>query len=203
MAVSKRVVFFLEDSAHEAIIPPLFLRLADKAQVDLECQVLHARGGGSVSALKEFLSDVRQSPCLQANLLVVGADANCQGFSTKRDLVEKATSRSRYEHKFIAAIPDPHVERWYMLDIQALSQAAGVTISTVLPPYKCEKNYYKTLLRKAFIGTEIIPPLGGVEYGPLIAKTMDLYSASKKDHGLADFVEKTRAWLKQSKSELI
>ena len=85
--------------------------------------------------------------------------------------------------------------------MHALSEAAGVTISVSVPTYKCEKNYYKTLLRNAFLGTEIIPPLGGGEYGPLLAQSMDPYSAAKKDHGLADFLDKTRAWLKQAKNE--
>jgi hypothetical protein len=54
-------------------------------------------------------------------------------------------------------------------------------------------------LRQAFRGTEVTPPLGGIEYGPLVAKSMNLYSAAKQDHGFADFIEKTRAWLKRQK----
>jgi hypothetical protein len=29
---------------------------------------------------------------------------------------------------------------------------------------------------------------------------MDLYSAAKQDHGLNDYVEKARAWLKRAKA---
>ena len=81
----------------------------------------------------------------------------------------------------------------------ALSQAAGSPIAASAPAYKCEKNHYKTLLRQAFVDTGIAPPLGGLEYGPDVARKMDLYTAAKQDHGLNDYVEKARAWLKRAK----
>jgi hypothetical protein len=94
-------------------------------------------------------------------------------------------------------VPDPHVERWYLLDPSALSNAAGISEMPALPAHKCEKNYYKQLLRSAFNNSSIIPLLGGTEYGPLVADKMDLYAASKADHGLAEFVDGVKSWLKQ------
>jgi hypothetical protein len=171
MADKQRVAFFLEDSAQEAIIPPLFSRLAaeegwEACQLDL--QVLSARGGGSLSAFRQFLEDARELGYLKADLLIVGVDANCKGFTARRDLVIQAAARSSYR-EIITAIPDPHVERWYLLDIPALSTAAGAPIAASVPAYKCEKNHYKTLLRHAFKSSGIAPPLGGLEYGPLVA----------------------------------
>jgi hypothetical protein len=198
MADKHRVAFFLEDSAQEAIIPPLFSRLAEEEGLppaDLEFQVLYARGGASLEAFRIFLDDARDQPYLRSDLLVVGSDANCKGFTSRRDTVTAMAAKFPSQ-EFVTAIPDPHVERWYMLDLHALSQAAGVPLAVSPPPYKCDKNYYKTLLRHAFRGTEVTPPLGGIEYGPLVAKSMDLYQAAKQDHGLADFIDKTRAWLK-------
>ncbi len=97
----------------------------------------------------------------------------------------------------IAAVPDPHVERWYLLDLPALENAAGVKLSVQHVPEKCEKDFYKKLLRQAFEGTEIAPPLGGIEYGERVALEMNLYNASKQDHGLGDFVGCLRAWLRR------
>ena len=205
MAGERRVAFFLEDSAQEAIIPPLFSRLAAEAQWSenqLDLQVLSARAGGSVRAFRNFLKDARQRGHLNADLLIVGVDANCKGFTARRDLVVKAAGRSTTYPAVITAIPDPHVERWYLLDVAALSNAAGAPIAASVPAYKCEKNHYKNLLRQAFAGSGIAPPLGGLEYGPLVAKGMDLFAAAKQDHGLADYVEKARAWLKRSKDPL-
>lgn len=202
MAADRRVAFFLEDSAQEAIIPPLFRRLAAEEGFEddqIILQVLSARGGGSLTAFRQFLKDARQRGHLKADLLIVGVDANCKGFAARRELVLKVAAKSTYPD-VITAIPDPHVERWYLLDVPALSKAAGSPIVTSAPAYKCEKNHYKTLLRKAFVNTGVAPPLGGLEYGPEVAQQMDLYAAAKQDHGLNDFVEKTRAWLKRTKA---
>lgn len=202
MAGELRVAFFLEDSAQEAIIPPLFQRLATEEGFtpnQIVAQVLTARGGGSLAAFRQFLKDAKRRGHLNADLLVVGVDANCKGFTVRRDLVMKAAAKSSYG-EIIAAIPDPHVERWYLLDVPALSQAAGVPIVASVPAYKCEKNRYKTLLRQAFFNTGVTPPLGGLEYGAVVAQHMDLYATCKEDHGLNDFVEKARACLKRVKA---
>jgi len=205
MAAERRVAFFLEDSAQEAIIPPLFSRLAaeegcEASQFDF--QVLSARGGGSLSAFRQFLKDARRRGHLNADLLIVAVDANCKGFTVRRDLVLKAAGKTPPYREIITAIPDPHVERWFLLDMAALSNAAGAPIASSVPAYKCEKNHYKTLLRQAFTDSGIAPPLGGLEYGPLVAKGMDLFAAAKQDLGLADYVERTRAWLKRCKNPL-
>ncbi|OHE81886.1 MAG: hypothetical protein A2107_09640 [Verrucomicrobia bacterium GWF2_62_7] len=204
MAAKSRVAFFLEDSAQEAIIPPLFQRLAAEAGFAsdyFDLQVLSARGGGSLKAFRQFLKDARKRGHIDADLLIVGSDANCKGFTARRDFVVKAAAKSPF-HETVTAVPDPHVERWYLLDLPALSNAAGVKLTGTLPAYKCDKNRYKTLLRQVFAGSDVTPPLGGIEYGPDVAKTMDLYQASKQDHGLADFVEKTQAWLKRLKQQI-
>jgi hypothetical protein len=200
MAAKRRVVFFLEDSAQEAIMPPLFKRLAGEegfAQDQLDIDILASRGGGSLRAFGQFLKDARRkrSP-LQADLLIVGSDANCKGFAERREAVLKAAAKSSYQ-EIITAIPDPHVERWYLLDVKAFTLAVGSRMAVASPDYKCEKNHYKTLLRQAFLDNNISPPLGGIEYGPAIAENMDLYAAAKQDHGLADFIEKSRSWLKR------
>ena len=205
MAGKRRVAFFLEDSAQEAIMPPLFSRLAAEAQWgknELDLQVLSARGGGSLTAFRKFLKDARRHGHLNADLLIVGMDANCKGFTVRRDEVAKVAGKSNTYPAVIAAIPEPHVERWYLLDLTALGKAAGVPIVAAVPAYKCEKNHYKTLLRQAFKDSGITPPLGGLEYGPLIAQHMDLFAAAKQDHGLAEYVEKARAWLKQAKTSV-
>ena len=56
------VAFFLEDIGHEAIIPPLFERIATEEGISsdrLDYRVLHSRGGGSLSAYSRFLKDAK------------------------------------------------------------------------------------------------------------------------------------------------
>jgi hypothetical protein len=203
MAANVSVAFFLEDVGQEAIIPPIFKRLALEEGFgpgQLECKVLHARGGGSLGAYKQFLKSARKSRLASVNLLVVGSDGNCKGFASRRDEILTKAQGSPFTD-VIAAVPDPHVERWYLLDIPALESAADVHLSLQQVPQKCEKDLYKTLLRQAFDGTEVSPPLGGIEYGERIAEQMDLYNAGRQDHGLRDFVEKSRAWLRRQMLE--
>jgi hypothetical protein len=163
---------------------------------DFEQKVLYARGGGSIGALKDFLQDARQSDALSADLLVVGSDANCKGFVECRKQIEGEVTDTPYP-ALVAAIPDPHVERWFLLDPPALETAAETKLKFPTVKYKCEKNRYKTILREILLESGVVPPLGGLEFGPLIAEKMNLYKAGKEDHGFADFIEGVRVWLKQ------
>jgi hypothetical protein len=199
MAAKYIIAYFLEDIGQEAIIPPLVRRLireAGKPAVNFDHRTLNARGGRSISAYKDFLADAKSKMHLPADLLIVGSDGNCKGFATCRDEITAVAANPPYPI-VVTAVPDPHVERWYLLDPSALSKAAGIPKMPALPAHKCEKNYYKHLLRSAFNNSPIVPLLGGTEYGPLVADEMDLYAASKVDHGLAEFVGGVKSWLKQ------
>jgi hypothetical protein len=201
MAARYRVVFFLEDAAQENLIPDLLRRLITESGLvleDFQLDVLYARGGAALRALRDFIRDSKRLKHLDADLLVVGSDANCKGFTARRDWIVKETAKTDYR-EVVAAIPDPHIERWYMLDMAALAAAADVVLTGAAPAYKCDKGHYKKLLREAFRNSGIEPPLGGSEFGPSLAQKMDLYAAGKQDHGLASFVESVRAWLKRIK----
>jgi hypothetical protein len=199
MAAKHIIAYFLEDAGQEAIIPPLVRRLireAGKPADTFEHLILNARGGRSISSYQDFLADAKRRNHLPADLLIVGSDGNCKGFATRRDEIKAVAANPPYPI-VVTAVPDPHVERWYLLDPSALSKAAGISGMPALPVHKCEKDYYKQLLRSAFNNSPIIPLLGGTEYGPLVADKMDLYAASKADHGLAEFLDGVKSWLKQ------
>ena len=199
MAAKYIIAYFLEDAGQEAIIPPLvkrFIREAGKLAEDFDHRTLNARGGGSISSYKRFLADANRRMHLPADLLIVGSDGNCKGFATRRDEIKAVAANPPYPI-VVTAVPDPHVERWYLLDPSALAKVAGISKMPALPAHKCEKDYYKQLLRSAFTNSPIIPLLGGTEYGALVADKMDLYAASKADHGLAEFIVGVKSWLKQ------
>lgn len=193
------IVFFLEDSAQEALIPNLVRRLITdegKNPPDYDLRILIARGGGSIRAYKEFIKGVKKKKLPAADVLIVGSDGNGNGFIKRRTQLNNAAKGVPYS-AVITAIPDPHVERWYLLDSQALAQAAGVPVQAVPPTAKCDKGHYKKLLRDTFAQHKLFPPLGGAEYGPRVAETMNLYAAGVADHSLHDFVDQVRTWLKQ------
>lgn len=193
------MVFFLEDSAQEALIPNLVLRLIveeGKNPHDYELKVLSARGGGSIRAYKEFIKGVKKRKAPAADVLVVGSDGNCNGFTKRRAQLNSAAKDVPYS-TVITAIPDPHIERWYLLDNQALAEAAGVPIKAMPPTAKCDKRHYKKLLKETFARHDLSPPLGGAEYGPRVAAAINLYAAGVADHAFRDFTDQVRSWLRQ------
>lgn len=193
------IIFFLEDSAQEALIPNLFRRLVGdekKNPLDYDLRILSARGGGSIRAYKEFIKSVKKRKAPTADVLIVGSDGNCNGFVKRRNQLNDAAKDVPYP-TVITAIPDPHIERWYLLDSHALADASGVPVQAVPPNAKCDKGHYKKLLTNVFAQHNLFPPLGGAEYGPRVAQTMDLYSAGVAEHALRDFIEQVRIWLRQ------
>ena len=134
-----------------------------------------------------------------ADCAVIGSDANCKGFIRKREMLQ--TEANGLCLTIVTAIPDPHIERWFLLDPTALSTAVGENLVAHVPPYKCGKNEYKIRLKEAFKGSTVSPLSGGIEYGPEIAANMNIYNAAKQDAGLEDFVSQTKLWLKSLKDK--
>jgi hypothetical protein len=198
MADNVAILCFLEDAAQEKLIPALLRRLIAEAGQPLEkftISILYNRGGASLQAYKQFLEDYKNEVRPKADLLVVGSDANCKGFAVRRSWILKQINKYQWQN-VIAAVPDPHIEHWYLLDLPALSRASGVKIAGGLPEQKCAKDAYKKQLRHAFANSGIEPPLGGAEYGEKLAELMDLYSAGKIDNSFKHFVDSFRDWLK-------
>jgi len=194
-----KIIFFLEDSAQEVFICAMVERLIQdegKNLRDYDLRVLSSRGGGSIRAYKDFLGQVKKRKYLDADVLIVGSDGNCNGFAKRKQQLMDASQSIPYP-VVISAVPDPHIERWYLLDSQALAEAAGVPVQVVSPTVKCDKNHYKNLLKKALTEQGIIPPLGGAEYGSIVAKSMDVYRAGTVDHSLRDFIDQVRSWLRR------
>ncbi len=194
-----KIVFFLEDTAQEAFIRAMVERLIrdeSKNINDYDLQVLSARGGGSIRAYKDFLKHAKRRNYQDADCLIVGSDGNCNGFTKRKQQLTKASNNLTHP-TIITAVPDPHIERWYILDSQALARAAGVTVQVVSPTVKCDKNHYKNLLKKVFTDQNIVPPLGGAEYGELVANEMDIYNAGVTDHSLKDFIDQVKSWLRR------
>ncbi|MBC7367083.1 MAG: hypothetical protein H7343_09775 [Undibacterium sp.] len=199
MAAKKQIFFFLEDAAQEAIMPPLFARMVRDAGIGVdrfEFRVLSARGGDSIRAFEQFLIEIVGSSHLAPSALVVGSDGNCKGHLVRRQQLQAIADAHPSTSNVITAVPDPHVERWYMLDPAALAKVVGCSVVAAAPAYKCAKDHYKQLLRDAFRGSGVTPLLGGAEYGPEFADALNLYAAGKADAGLGDYIAQVKAWIK-------
>ncbi len=189
--------YFLEDIAHEKFLRALVTRIARDRGIEpslLDHEVRNATGGRG-KALAEFAQFLRESPALQCHILIVAIDANCQGYQERRGEILRLVKQPEVRWQVVCAVPDPHIERWYLSDPTALPRALGSFYKgraqeVTLPPYKCRRGWYKQALRRAIEeNAGFVPPLGGTEYGQEIAEAMDLYRACKEDRTLKNFVD--------------
>ncbi|MDP2898562.1 MAG: hypothetical protein Q8Q12_18650 [bacterium] len=201
-----RVVYFLEDRAQEEFIVALVERIASDLsmpqQVLSPAEVISARGGciRVVEEFNNFVRDLRKAKLRGPDVIVVAVDADCVGFEERaKQLIKKVRDDDPFRDAIACAIPDPHVERWYLLDPEALKRAVGLKKGIEPPAYKCEKDYYKNILRTALRDQRITSLLGGPEFGREIAGNIsDLYSAGRHDPSFAKFVGEVKRVLRRA-----
>lgn len=195
-----RIGYFLEDIAHEKFITALVGRVAREVGLTpgvLEHVVYNASGGKgqTMTELRRFLRDMQRERIPPPPVLVVTIDGNCQGYTEKRNEIRQIAESYGYAGHLACAIPDPHIERWYMADPAGLQQAIEARVQPVLPAYKCERERYKQVLLEVFADAGIRPLLGGAEYGNDVVEAMRLYAAQQADPALKHFVDHLKAAL--------
>lgn len=138
-------------------------------------------GFGKVETeVKRFLRDYKQGNAGFADLTIVVRDANCKGFNDRKALFDKIVKEVGFPtENIIYAIPDPHVERWMLLDADAFHQVFDV--GCALPDQKCDKNRYKVVLLEQIREGELDPPLGGMEYADNIVAFLNIEVANRDD----------------------
>ena len=95
----------------------------------------------------------------------------------------------------VMAIPDPHIERWLLLDGAAFRYVVGRGCDA--PGLKCDRDLYKQALIKAIIDAGIMPSFGGIEFAEDIVRQMDLQRAMNEDQSLRRFLTDVRAVFQQ------
>ena len=187
------VALFGEDFAHRQIINALVRRIAADRGVEVRTEWRNATGGHGqvVREFERYIADLRRQPGSRPDIIVVATDANCAG------LHERAKQFDAFEAPapIVRAIPDPHIERWLLLDSAAFKSALGRGCDA--PDMKCERNRYKQLLRQAVRDAGIEPSLGGVEFADDIVDAMDLGRAARADRSFQRFTEDLRRILQQ------
>ena len=196
-----RLGYFLEDVGQEAFLTTLAERIAEEVGLAADGLYHDSRSviggkGRAISELRCFLLDVGRGLERTFDVLVVAIDSNCQGFVEKRNEIQQVVEQTGYPGTVVCAIPDPHIERWYLADAQALGQAIGADVQPKVPSYKCERGRYKEALREALRQASIVAPLGGAEYGPEVANALNLYIVGKEDTGFKHFVDELRGALR-------
>lgn len=188
------VELFMEDQAHEILLVPMVSRIAQEESVDVQCNVRTARGGypRAFSELDLYLK-YRSLLGLDATMLVVAIDSNCSSFAQTRSEIQNKVG-PEHQHLLVTACPDPHIERWYMADLNSFCEVVGHQPD--ISREKCDRFYYKDRLREAVRGGAHPNILGGIEFGPELVAKMDFYRAGRTDRSLKSFVEDLRGKLR-------
>jgi hypothetical protein len=168
------VVCFCEDIAHERFIRGLIQRAAEDHGVSAHIRVLNATHGSRVwLEFRQYLQELAKGQQSLPDVLVVVIDGNCKGASqVRQDIEREVQKQSVGVPHLVCAVPDPHVERWYLDDQQALKSVLPGARSQKLS-YKCERDRYKRALRQAIRDAGVEPLLGGAEYGEDIARKLE------------------------------
>ena len=182
------IALFVEDDAHRNVIETLVRRIAGEYGVRVQLDWRNATGGYGrvISEFDGFLRDLKRQGAPWPDLLIVATDANCKGLNERageiggRDDVVPV----------ILALPDPHIERWLLLDGAAFKAVFGRGCDA--PDLKCDRNHYKQRLIEAIHATGVRPSLGGIEYAEDIMREMDFDRAARVDRSFGRFVADLR-----------
>ena len=185
----REIALFVEDDAHRQVVGAAIRRLADEdgvvARLDWRSAV---RGHGRVvEEFDRYLRDLERQGGRPPDLIVVATDANCKGLNERaRELRRRDTPVL-----VVQAVPDPHVERWLLLDGAAFKAVFGQGCDA--PDQKCSRDRYKQLLVRAIREAGVNPSLGGIEYAEDIVRRMDVDRAARADRSFKRFVDDVRA----------
>ncbi len=179
-----RIGYFLEDRRHEDFIKSLVQRVARENVIDIESTVYSNTGGSRVLVNLEGFFKSKQ--IIQEDIFIVAVDGNCKGSAEReRELLQRIPTE--HQTRIVYCVPDPHIERWYLLDLQALGDATGLHININQPSYNKNKDYYKSLLGEHVKQAGSL--FGGMEYGDDIARHVNFQQLRRVDPGFGRFID--------------
>ena len=181
----REIALFVEDYAHRQFVGALVERIAQERGIGIRLDWRNATGGhGKVAQeFARYVRDLERQGGRAPDLIVVATDANCRGLNKRaREFPDDAVPAP-----LVRAIPDPHVERWLLLDGAAFKRVFGQGCDA--PDQKCDRDRYKHLLVEAIRAAGIAPNLGGVEFAEDIARKMHLARAARADRSFKQFVD--------------
>jgi hypothetical protein len=192
----RRVLLFGEDSGHALVLQALTECVARERGLAVQVEVVWAHGGlgRMLGELRRFLQQIQLAREPLPDLLVIGRDANCKGHLQCQQAIRRVVAD--YPGPVVIAVPDPHLERWLLLDPAAFKTVVGKGCAA--PDNKCERDRYKQRLIQAFLDAGIEPTLGGLDFAQEVVEAMDLPRLERKDaslgHLLQDLREQFNQW---------
>lgn len=194
-----RVHLFCEDFAHRSFVESLLRRLEEESGVDINLRTFRATGGEGrvMKSLRDYIHSLRGGLYPLPDLIIVARDANCRGINATQQ--ELASELGEYENFAVLAIPDPHIERWLLLDSAAFKEVLGTGCQA--PDQKCERERYKKLLTDAVLDSGLIPQIGGIEHAEEIVQAMNLERMLTADNSLGSLIGDLRQQFSQWQTE--
>jgi len=186
---------FVEDQAHYEFLKALLQRLSEEYDVTIRMDWQNVRRGHGmvIRELKQYLRDLYVGRSEWPDLMIVATDANCTGLNERTREVTDVTNKVGV--RIICAVPDPHIERWLLLDSAAFKEVFGRGCGA--PDKKCERSRYKEQLIDCIIKAGINPSLGGVEFIDEIVHAMNLEQAGRGDPSLGKLISDLRSVFKE------
>ena len=184
----REIALFVEDDAHQQVIGALVRRIAAEFNIVARFDWRSAVGGHGkvVTELANYMRDLKRQGSPWPDLIVAATDANCKGLNERGKEIGHLDAPA----PVILAIPDPHIERWLLLDGAAFMAVFGTGCDA--PDQKCDRGRYKQQLIEAIHTAGTTPLLGGIEYAEDIVKEMNIDRASRLDRSFKRFVEDLR-----------
>lgn len=195
--MDRKIVYFLEDRAHEEFITRFVQRIAkDEFNVDLNNKVLSGRGGNLfVGKLKFFLRDYDDSSEFP-DIIIVVRDSDCKTKTECRNYKTRINELDGIYRDYqvmkdisVFCIPCPYIERWLVEDLNAIR---SITDATNIQPvqFRCEKGYYKGRLKEFFKDFDSIT---GLEYAGDIVERLDIQVLCNADSNFQHFLTDLRS----------
>lgn len=168
----RNINLFVEDSAHADFLTALLKRFADEYSIKINLNPSSVRGGhGAVmKELRQYLRDVQRYKEGLPDLIIVGTDSNCKGVTERENEIKEIASD--LTDIVICMIPEPHIERWFLLDSEAFKIVFRKGCPA--PDQKCERDRYKKMYLNAIVEATQVPPLSGTERLEDLVNAMDL-----------------------------
>ncbi|MYH60394.1 MAG: hypothetical protein F4148_01015 [Caldilineaceae bacterium SB0675_bin_29] len=182
------IALFGEDYAHQQVIGALVRRIAAEYDIDVRLNWRSAvRGHGRVvEELKSYIRDLNRQGTPWPHLIIVATDANCTGLNERCKEIGHLDAPA----PVLLAIPDPHIERWLLLDGAAFKAVFGRGCQA--PDRKCNRELYKQKLIEEIRAADGTSIFGGIEYAEDILFHMDIDRAARADDALQRFVRDLR-----------
>jgi hypothetical protein len=122
----REISMFVEDHAHYRFLEALIFRLAEEhgVPVTLNWQNVRRGHGAVLRELKQYFRDMHRGHHGLPDLVLIATDANCNRMAERLKQLHAITDK--FPTLQIAyAIPDPHIERWFLLDAAAFKAVFG------------------------------------------------------------------------------